>query len=449
MNKEKHESYTPCAYFVPIVLVLAWTINYLVLVHSDGFGQELSCSDKEDLARLNYVQVVKEVRYGSASSENHLLGRIPRILKWKHHVIIAFIEEIAVPNKKSSTGKQRVVRLLQNVTEVRKPLTREMFNTDSSGMSGVATNSEGGGGSRVSRQWKTMRTLRSDKRDEHIEGPIQLTETPDGNGVVVLAQSTQGHKMISVSTDPQLSAWHTTFVAPKSTNTTTVLDLARVSKLENKIIKISAIRPHGAQTYHKTAVTLAVHVHTSLETLNNQTTVENAAFFTTLPSGQDAHQATVTSTEIQGYVNIFVVGTKGTITKLEIDLHKSNSTEMLLHTETKRYPVRLLRVIPFNLKAFSVTRPNFSLFLASGRHTTFDTLYTTTFTSEKMMVIKLDFNGQITSCSPLKRHVGQIGGLSSTQLTDDTILVAYTRRFEGVDSIHVANVYVGNAHVSH
>jgi len=129
------------------------------------------------------------------------------------------------------------------------------------------------------------------------------------------------------------------------------------------------------------------------------------------------------------------------------------------------------RIMQFNTRRFSVKTPNFSLFLLASQHTSFNTLHTSLVDSHKLQVVKLAWpyaggggGGAIDNnnnalptttgsafalCSPILMHLGSIRGLHTTQVSEDTVLAVYIRGFRDVSSLHLANIYVGNAHAAH
>lgn len=478
---QNHISLRWITFAVIVAIATLWCLNFFEInKYQNLTNSDFSCTDGRDLAYLENTQLVRRVFHNALQPHEFS----PRVLRWKSHVLIAHIENV-------SSTTAHVIHLLQNTTELRKPRVRDVLRTGRSV------------------QWRTIRTLTVENATSII-GPVQLVDAPDGSGVVISVNFEQGAPdsrstgvAVFVSFDDHLVHWRSAVHRntksrqldmeswPMSTSSASASpgSLIRVTIAEASdnrqhmtIQRIFATDMLLSNTLYKCQGQADLVCNCGGLPGSNLTTV-TMQLPNTMAPGSDAQvvSATVTlSTSVDvakrqdDHVQVFVLSKNGVVSRINVDLGfatpQSCSDDVGYSTAAPIRPADVttlthpsngifsdFRLLRFNTKRFSVKSPNFSLFISASPHIAFDTLHTSAIASHKMQVVKLSDTDTFSStgphmfspCSPILMHMGSLRGLHSTQLTDDTVLSVYVREFKGISSLHIAKIYVGDAHAAH
>lgn len=474
------------------VAIALWCVNFFgIEEYHRVVDGDFGCSNGDDLASLQYSQLVRKVNHNTSRPEDFT----PRVLHYRHHVLIAHYERVEI----TTTQHAYVIRLLQNSTALRAPHLRDVLRTGRSA------------------QWRTLRTFDIVNSTEMV-GPVHLAETPDGSGVVV-ASAFVKHKRkrgfaMFVSSDDNLDQWrsviHESEISESETHHRT-LDIVNLSPAFNtgEFIRVSVT---GTTTTTQNQQLLLVQRFRSVDSLLSAAPYQCPSCVKSCGDGV-ASNSNLTELTVQlplgmamvvsatvvpsvfrtphhhqhgqrqqtdGIMHVFVRSQDGSIMRVDVDLAKAADTACpatatsparaptISITKPGERPLSDFRILQFNAKRFSVKTPNFSLFMAASRHTNFNTLHTSLEDAHKLQVVKLawsysaggDGDGDSASataaaapsafalCSPILMNMGGIRGLHTTQIAEDTVLAIYTRQFRGITSLHLANIYVGNAHVA-
>jgi len=542
------------------IAVGLWCVNFFgIEEYHRAVGRDFDCINGDDLARLEHSQLVRKVDHNTSRPEEFA----PRVLRWRHHILIAHIETTSVTTTThdTSTRHTHVVRLLQNATNLQVPHLRDVLRTGRSV------------------RWRTLRTFGIVNATEMV-GPVHLAETPDGSGVLV-ASAFVRHKhsngensrgfAVFVSLDENLEQWrsvihndnndnsaittsgsnthrHRTldivnFSPPYSASSSTtsrggaVIRASVIEAVTTTTTTITANQNHKQQLLlvqrfrsvnsllsaapyqcpscikscggdgadvdeklrlNRTLTELTVRLPLSTATVVSATIVPSTITTTTTSSDtkgtsqQQRHHA-------DDLMHVFVRSKDGSIIRVDVDLSVAKgvacpgddginnnnggaftalpgavttttttataaaTVPVVSITQPREHPFSDFRIMQFNSGKFSVKTPNFSLFLSASHHTTFNTLHTSIENAHKLQVVKLAWayadgggDGSVATtasafalCSPILMHLGSIRGLHTTQISEKTVLAVYIREFRDVSSLHLANIYVGDAHAVH
>lgn len=442
-----------------LFVILAWFIHcYAIKDYPSLLKREFSCTDRDNVVTFQYTRLVRKLEYASPVVQNDLEKLSPHVLQWKGHVLIAFLEDVRPPppaqhgTPAASSDKVRVIRLLQNVTNVEAQRIRDIVKSGKS------------------MQWKTLRIIRLDGKQ--MQGPVHLSETPDGNGVVLMSEfvedSLERGTLVSISEDVNLMQWTDhTHRHPPSVSSVTTLKLAKLAMTDTHTIRVSRMMQSVnnsmvdtilVQSYKDKQALLSGKAHqcpTCVEYCDDAKNYTFAKFVLSLKDF-DIKQLTMSSTVNRVGLNLFLLDSKGRLAKIKLSEYTScNSTSVSVHESallpgmSQSNKFDNFRLISFNSKLFSSKTPNFSIFSAVSDYTRFDTLHTGTLQAKQIVALKLDSHSAITSCSPILMHMGTISGLHTTQLAEDTVVMVYIRQYQGISTVHVAGLFVGDAHVAH
>ena len=456
---------------VVVSIAALWCVNFFAINDFRALAEgDFSCTDGGELANLEYSQFIRKVDHNASLPEEFA----PRVLRWRSHVLIAHVEDTreTTPNTTTTTAR-RVVRLLQNATTLRVPHVRDVLRTGKSV------------------QWRTLRTFNAGNGSD-VEGPVQLAEAPDGSGVVIACslvwrrdhQPSERGTAVFVSTNAALTQWHSAVHRRQGEETTRHLDLVRMPHTSvvgtpDSLVRVALV--HGGTTSGEqklmvqrfpstdsflSAAARGWHCGGAPSPGSNLTAPSSVTVrlpvTTTALKESAVVSATVTqaASPVHGHtdaLHVFVRTRAGDISRVDVSLSAVCGgvvppTAVVAVTPSGRPPFSDFRLLRFNARRFSEKTPNFSIFMAASRHTGFNTLHTATVASHKLQVVRVDgalSPATFSPCSPILMHLGHLRGLHSTQLSEDTVLVVYVREFRGVSSLHLAKVYVGNAHVAH
>lgn len=440
----------------PVAIAITfWFLHFYVIKDLKSVvDSDLVCSNGDDLASLKYTRFVRQLTHANSLSDQAQASLSPRVLHWEQHVLIAFIENIRMPtDRHAETIKtQSVIRILQNVTNIQSQRIRDIVRNGRSA------------------QWKTLRIV--SVKDGNIQGPVQLAQTPDGKGVVIMSSYTKVDSeglIVSVSHDKDLSTWTTQeHKKASSLDKLALMDLVKPSATVKLTVQVSVVTEHIhtpsqtmlVQTYGSHHALLQAKHH-ECPTCTEHCGTGNYTFARVLlPTDYTAKQATSTTTETPGLLHVFVLDTAGRLARVDVPGYSTLSAcRNTTLSETKFVPLYMdtarsnvfgsFRLIPFNSNFFYTKKPNFSIFSAVLRYTRFNTLHTHDVEANRIVAIKMNAYNGVAACSPVLMHFGAIKGIHSTQLNEDYILTVYTRLYRNISTIHVAGLDIGNAHTAH
>lgn len=186
---------------VPLVLIAAWTINFVFLSRSaSSADKDLWCTAGDKMAHLKHTHLLQEVKKLPSTQPG------PRIVVWGNRVLVAFLTEVA--------PETLAVHVMENATHVDEAMNpMYIFNTKTS----TAYDST------PSNQWGLLKIISGKRQSFRIRSnaQVQMALTPEKDGLVVVVDgvsssgkgerrqvlhctlSIAGHWETSVMTDTQ------------------------------------------------------------------------------------------------------------------------------------------------------------------------------------------------------------------------------------------------------